>query len=389
MSGVLSSPYLARASTVLLSDDSLLTANQRRNLMKRIRSKFLLCLTVLSLSVLTFTPHIAAQILEVPSNPAQQGESIIDDGLDFAIWDTETVRVHEEFNVLWDSSTPLFDDASISIEIDDPVLGMGTLVYSMDTVDGEQSMLMELVVDVDGLVSFTMVPMNWDRAHAWENLVYGISMTSATKVYFCTTASNMIRGGWGDFWSGYWHYLTHPGDMDDDLETGFYVAGGIGVGAGVVAGGIVAAPVVAGTTFTIPTIGVTTTTTTGLSGGGLVLGGTVTTITTGSVTVSGTTVVAGTAAIGGTTLLMSVDPNKLHHVFDNAGHNLDDFLNGFGGNQETAFEAVKNATQTVIDAAGQTSGLIDDIIVNVGGTNVTVRGVVIDGIVRVGTFFIP
>jgi len=76
-------------------------------------------------------------------------------------------------------------------------------------------------------------------------------------------------------------------------------------------------------------------------------------------------------------------------AFDNAGHNLDDFLNGFGGNQQTAFEAVKNATQNVIDAAGQTSGLIDDIIVNVGGTNVTVSGVVIDGIVRVGTFFIP
>ena len=118
------------------------------------------------------------------------------------------------------------------------------------------------------------------------------------------------------------------------------------------------------------------------------LGGTVTTVTTGTVTVSGTTVVAGTAVAGGA-ILMSVDPNKLHHVFDNAGHNLDDFLNGFGGNQPTAFEAVRDATQAVIDAAGQTSGLIDDIIVNVGGTDVTVRGVVIDGVVRIGTFFIP
>ena len=155
------------------------------------------------------------------------------------------------------------------------------------------------------------------------------------------------------------------------------------------AGGIVAAPVVAGTTFTIPTIGVTTTTTTGVAGGGLVLGGTVTTITTGTVTVSGTTVVAGTAAIGGTTLLMSVDPNKLHHVFDNAGHKLDDFLNGFGGNQQSAFEAVEAATQAAIDVSGQTSGLFGDIIVNAGGTNITVRGAVIDGVVRISTFFIP
>lgn len=44
--------------------------------------------------------------------------------------------------------------------------------------------------------------------------------------------------GGGTFWSDYWHYLTHPWDMDDDLETGFYVAAGTAVVAGGAAAGI-------------------------------------------------------------------------------------------------------------------------------------------------------
>jgi len=358
--------------------------------MTRDTAKFMVGLSALAF-VIAFSNPAPGQLPVAPEpvNGIQFGESIIDDGLDFTIWDTETFRVHRDFNVLWDSSIPLLEDAAVSIQIDDPALGIGTLVYSIDTIDGEQSMLVELVVDGDGNVRFAMVPMTWDRALAWEVSAFGVGFSSPFRTFFCSNNMSTMQSGWGDFWSGYWYYLTHPAEMDDDLETGFYVSGGIGVGAGVLAGGIVAAPVIAGTTFTIPTIGITTTTTTGISGGGLVLGGTATTITTSTITVTGTQVVAGTAILGGTTVLMSVDPNKLHHIFDDAGHHLDDFLNGHGGNQGSAFEAVKNATQAVIDAAGQTSGLIDDIVVNVAGTNVTVRGVVIDGIVRIGTFFIP
>jgi len=55
----------------------------------------------------------------------------------------------------------------------------------------------------------------------------------------------------------------------------------------------------------------------------------------------------------------------------------------------STFDAVKNATQAVIDATGQATGLFGDMIVNVGGTNVTVRGAVINGVVRISTFFIP
>ena len=51
------------------------------------------------------------------------------------------------------------------------------------------------------------------------------------------------------FWGLYWHYLTNPSELDDDLETGFYVSGGVGVAAAtgaavVAAGGAVVAEVV-------------------------------------------------------------------------------------------------------------------------------------------------
>lgn len=330
-----------------------------------------------------------AQTLSVPSNPVQEGESVVASSSDLAIWDTATLRIHDNTNVIWETTTPLAGAASVDVRIDDPSLELGGLVYSMDTIDGEQSMLVELLVDANGIQSYTMVPMDWDRASEWEIRATGLSSSPYLQQHYCSTFAITRRGSWGEFWSGYWYYLTHPSEMDDDLETGFYVSGGIGVGAGVLAGGIVAAPVVAGSTFTIPTITVTTTTTGGITGGGLILGGTATTVTTGTVTISGTTVVAGTAVLGGTTVLMSVDPNKLHHIFEKPAHNLGGFVRGHGGDKQAAFEAVRKAIQALIDSTGQKSGVIKDVVVNVGGKDITVRSVVIDGIVRIGTFFIP
>ena len=43
--------------------------------------------------------------------------------------------------------------------------------------------------------------------------------------------------------SVYAYYLCHPWEMDDDLETGFYIAGGGGAAAGALAGGLVIAGV--------------------------------------------------------------------------------------------------------------------------------------------------
>lgn len=43
------------------------------------------------------------------------------------------------------------------------------------------------------------------------------------------------------FWSGYWHYLTNPWEMDRDLEVGFYAAAGTAAVAGTAAAGVAAA----------------------------------------------------------------------------------------------------------------------------------------------------
>ncbi|MFN5529112.1 MAG: hypothetical protein ACK5F7_00915, partial [Planctomycetaceae bacterium] len=49
------------------------------------------------------------------------------------------------------------------------------------------------------------------------------------------------------FWQGYCHYLNNPSAMDPELEGLFYVAGGVGLAAGAVAGGALIAGSVTGT----------------------------------------------------------------------------------------------------------------------------------------------
>jgi hypothetical protein len=57
------------------------------------------------------------------------------------------------------------------------------------------------------------------------------------------------------------------------------------------------------------------------------------------------------------------------------------------GSRETAFEALYNATNAAVTAQGTTG--IFETVVTVGGWAVTVRGNVLDGVLRVTTAFIP
>src|SRR5690606_35699143 len=81
-----------------------------------------------------------------------------------------------------------------------------------------------------------------------------------------------------------------------------------------------------------------------------------------------------------------IDPNKFHHIFDKAGHNLGPLI-GKLGSREAAFRAVESATQAAVKSQGLTG--VFETTVSVGGQNVVVRGNVIDGVTRIGTFFIP
>ena len=75
-----------------------------------------------------------------------------------------------------------------------------------------------------------------------------------------------------------------------------------------------------------------------------------------------------TKSVGRLATVLKKDSKKIFHLGD-------------------AFNAVQNAAQKYADKFGYTRG--QDIIVNVNGFNITVRGNVVDGVFRIGTFFIP
>jgi RHS repeat-associated protein len=81
----------------------------------------------------------------------------------------------------------------------------------------------------------------------------------------------------------------------------------------------------------------------------------------------------------------AVDPNKLTHIFGKASHNLGPLVQALGSHED-AFSAVQNAAQTAVRNQGL-SGVFETTV-NVAGQDVVVRGNIIDGVVRIGTFFI-
>ncbi len=75
--------------------------------------------------------------------------------------------------------------------------------------------------------------------------------------------------------------------------------------------------------------------------------------------------------------------NRIGHVFGKTTHKLEGLIKQFGS-PERAFTQV----QSRIDSLSLSAGKFEKIV-NVGGTNVTVRGVVQDGLARISTIFIP
>jgi hypothetical protein len=84
--------------------------------------------------------------------------------------------------------------------------------------------------------------------------------------------------------------------------------------------------------------------------------------------------------------LPKVDANKLHHAFDEPRHTVDGLVSEFGS-QESAFEAIAEATRDAVRSQGITGEY--KIQVEVGGHLVTVKGRVANGIVNIGTVYIP
>ena len=78
----------------------------------------------------------------------------------------------------------------------------------------------------------------------------------------------------------------------------------------------------------------------------------------------------------------------MDHVFGPkalAKHKLQNVLNMFGGDKVKAYNAIERATAQRMSGQAGTF----QTVINVGGTNVTVRGAVVNGLTRISTAFVP
>ncbi len=78
------------------------------------------------------------------------------------------------------------------------------------------------------------------------------------------------------------------------------------------------------------------------------------------------------------------DPNKMHKIFDNAGHGLEQLTSTFGGRQGLTEQVAAAVRGVQGDAAGVFRATVD-----IGGTAVVVQGRVMNGVVVIGDFWVP
>ncbi len=80
--------------------------------------------------------------------------------------------------------------------------------------------------------------------------------------------------------------------------------------------------------------------------------------------------------------------NDLNHIFNNPRHHLDNLVNAFGGNHQTTYNAVwREFSKVAGDYSAQE--LRQGIQITVNGISLTVRGALVDGVAKIGTFFVP
>ncbi len=145
-----------------------------------------------------------------------------------AQWDPATLEMLYSESVV--VHVTLADDGRIHVlpVLTDELQGCGTFHCMLTTVDGYESLLFSGTVWNNGAVAFETT-----YANAADNIEY----------FMGANANSSAAMGWRGFWSDYWYYLTNPSAMDDDLETGFYVAAGTAAVAGTAAGGLAIAGV--------------------------------------------------------------------------------------------------------------------------------------------------
>jgi hypothetical protein len=85
-------------------------------------------------------------------------------------------------------------------------------------------------------------------------------------------------------------------------------------------------------------------------------------------------------------ILNAVRANTMRHIFGKAAHNLAGLVARYGS-ERAVVAAVARAMARLPSGSFPASGVFE-VVVRVGGQNVTVRGAVVDGIIRISTMFI-
>jgi hypothetical protein len=85
---------------------------------------------------------------------------------------------------------------------------------------------------------------------------------------------------------------------------------------------------------------------------------------------------------------IKANANDLNHIFNNPRHHLDNLVNAFGGNQKSTYNAVWREFSKVAENYSAKE-LRQGVQITVNGITLTVRGAVVDGVAKIGTFFVP
>jgi hypothetical protein len=93
-------------------------------------------------------------------------------------------------------------------------------------------------------------------------------------------------------------------------------------------------------------------------------------------------ITAGERAVERSLAKILADPNKLHHIFDKAGRGLAPVLERVGGQEEL----IRQVLTKLLDVVPE-SGVFEKVV-EIAGTRLTIRGAVVDGVMRIGTVFL-
>ena len=171
-------------------------------------------LSSFALVVLLGTTLVHAQL----APPSQEGNEPVSPIFDTTSWSPDSFSLIESTNVEFAIDEDENSGVIISAILIDPSVG-GAGVFTLESYDGFDSVLVECFVTQSGQVDYITHETTWDDAMLLLPQISAFTNSNCPTVYYCSTSCAAIRtrSSWGEFWSGYWHYLTHPSEMDDEF----------------------------------------------------------------------------------------------------------------------------------------------------------------------------